>query len=199
MGKNFGLAVLYTCFVCTLLKCMACACQQKLIGQNFKNSVAIRKAVGVNSISVRAIRCILMQPGLSYRKVMILCGGPDWPTSVLAGILGTNVWQMVLGTAPIFPVVSCCVIAGAFQTKASINAEWNALSGLALTLATVTGTLCLIMSGVEIEGYTNEHRHELEEEVPPPPSPPHTHARMAGWPGPTLHWALGWRSLYEFR
>ena len=40
--------------------------------------VAVRKLVGVNSISIRAIRKVLEVPGLSVAKVAILIGGPDW-------------------------------------------------------------------------------------------------------------------------
>ena len=66
------------------------AIQQKGIGERMSGSVAVRKFVGVNSLSIRAIEKILSAPGLAFmdiRKISILCGGPDWPTSVLCGVL----------------------------------------------------------------------------------------------------------------
>ena len=37
------------------------------------------------------------RPGMSFGKCMILCGGPDWPTSVLAGILRLSLVQCTIG------------------------------------------------------------------------------------------------------
>lgn len=155
-------AVCYACVNCVVIKICAAACQQKLIGQRLKHRVGVRKLVGINSVPIQAVRRILMTPGLSVSKVMILIGGPDWPTSVLAGILGTNVWQMMLGTIPIAPVVSLCVTAGAFQLKKDLGPTWSAMSSVFLTLATVTGTLCLTLAAVEIENHSSKHREEIE-------------------------------------
>ena len=61
--------------------------QQAGIGERMADNVNVKCLVGVNSISIKAIGYILSKPGLSVPKVAILCGGPDWPTSVLTGIL----------------------------------------------------------------------------------------------------------------
>mmetsp|Transcript_3857 Transcript_3857/g.9404 ORF Transcript_3857/g.9404 Transcript_3857/m.9404 type:complete len:597 (+) Transcript_3857:63-1853(+) len=53
---------------------------QKLIGELLGGRVAVRSLVGVNSLTMRAIRKILETPGLTVPKVAILVGGPDWPT-----------------------------------------------------------------------------------------------------------------------
>ena len=74
--------------------------QQKLFGENLSNYVSVRYAVGINSLQMRAIRYCLMQPGLSPAKVAILCGGPDWPTSVLCGILRVPLHEALIGTRP---------------------------------------------------------------------------------------------------
>ena len=39
--------------------------------------------------------------GMTYPLVVILVGGPDWPVSVMAGVLKQNVFKMLLGTTPI--------------------------------------------------------------------------------------------------
>ena len=46
---------------------------------------------------------------------MILCGGPDWPTSVATGIMGLDVRKMLLGSLPFVLLVVPSVLAGAFQ------------------------------------------------------------------------------------
>jgi hypothetical protein len=48
---------------------MAIIAQQKGIGENFSDHVGVKKLVGVNSITIRAIRKILMKPGVSLAKV----------------------------------------------------------------------------------------------------------------------------------
>eukprot|EP00929_Paragymnodinium_shiwhaense_P074124 TRINITY_DN37912_c0_g1_i1.p1 TRINITY_DN37912_c0_g1~~TRINITY_DN37912_c0_g1_i1.p1 ORF type:complete len:793 (-),score=168.18 TRINITY_DN37912_c0_g1_i1:28-2406(-) len=96
----------------TLLKLAGSACQQKLIGEPFSASVYIRKTVGVNTVFVRAIERILLEPGISLKKVAICLGGPDWPTSVLAGILRQSVPGMMLCTLPCFFLVAPSVLTG---------------------------------------------------------------------------------------
>ena len=46
--------------------------------------------------------------------VTILVGGPDWPTSVLCGILGLDLLPILLGTLPVFLLILPTVMGGAF-------------------------------------------------------------------------------------
>lgn len=67
---------------------------------------------------MRAIRYCLMQKGLSPAKIAILCGGPDWPTSVLCGILRVPLHEALIGTAPVLVLyLAYTVLAGAFTLK----------------------------------------------------------------------------------
>merc|ERR1719215_1116475 len=84
-----------------VLKLSACAVQQKLIGGLLHSSMWVRQTCGVHTPLMRTIERILQQPGFGLGKVMLLCGGPDWPTSVLAGILGASLFQCEIGTTPI--------------------------------------------------------------------------------------------------
>jgi len=70
-----------------VMKMAACAVQQKGIGERLGNSLAVKQACGIHKPMMRAIEAVLKRPGLSWGKCMILCGGPDWPTSVLAGMM----------------------------------------------------------------------------------------------------------------
>ena len=76
-GSFFG-ALAFACMICFSIKLLAIFMQQRLIGQEMSRFVGVRKLVGVNSISIRAIRKVLEVPGLSVAKVSILIGGPDW-------------------------------------------------------------------------------------------------------------------------
>jgi len=60
------------------MRLLAVAGEQVMIGQWFgSNSVAVRRAVGVNSVELRAIKKILMEKGLTKAKVACLVGGPE--------------------------------------------------------------------------------------------------------------------------
>ena len=61
----------------------------------------MRAFVGPNTIQMKAARYILSQPGITLAKSSILCGGPDWPTSVICGLLGLDCCSMLVGLVPI--------------------------------------------------------------------------------------------------
>ena len=108
-------AICYTAGVCLGIKLSACAVQQKVFGEQLGGYVAVRQLVAVNSDTTRAMRLILMEPGLSPPKVAILLGGPDWPTSVLCGILKLPLGSILFATLPIIVVIFPMVMAGAFM------------------------------------------------------------------------------------
>jgi hypothetical protein len=114
---SFGLAVAYGIVVCWLIKMLAIVIQQKVIGERMSNNLTVKCLVGVNSLSTRAIRFILTSKGLDKRKVAILCGGPDWPTSVLTGIMRLRLLDMLVGSVPVVLLVAPCVCAGAFMLR----------------------------------------------------------------------------------
>ena len=91
--------------------------QQKGFGEQLGKKVWVRKTVAINSLFIRALRKILSEPGMHLSKVAVLIGGPDWPTSVLTGIMGLPLPQMLLGSTPIIFLIIPCVLTGAFQLK----------------------------------------------------------------------------------
>ena len=99
--------------------------RQKGIGERLGNKVWIRSMVNVNSATMRSIRYLLTRPGLNVPKVAILVGGPDWPTSVTTGILRLDVREMLIGTLPVFFLITPTTLAGAFMLKASRAASVN--------------------------------------------------------------------------
>ena len=120
MQEEFGFwgATIICVFVCWFVKLLSCALQQKMFGENLGSYVGVRYVVGINSKQMRAIRYCLMQPGLNPAKVAILCGGPDWPTSVLCGILRVPLHESMIGTAPVLVLyLTYTVMAGAFMLK----------------------------------------------------------------------------------
>lgn len=87
----------------------------------FGKSVAIRQMVGVNTDAIRAMRVVLSEPGFRPSKVYILVGGPDWPVSVLCGILGLDLMPILIGTIPVIALVVPTALTGSFAFMGSIE------------------------------------------------------------------------------
>jgi len=134
---GFWIATCICIGVCFVLKLSACAVQQKGIGERLGARLWVRQHVGVHKPFIRAIEHVLEQPGLSFGKVVILVGGPDWPTSVLAGVLRLSLCQCLLGTFPIIVYIAPLTLTGSFYFKRSAGAMWRNAGDLMFTLTAV--------------------------------------------------------------
>ena len=72
-----------------------------MIGEPLGSIVSVRAMVSPNSRIMKAINFLLRQPGVTLAKVSIMCGGPDWPTSVLCGFLKLSLPNLLLGLTPV--------------------------------------------------------------------------------------------------
>mmetsp|Transcript_11331 Transcript_11331/g.30471 ORF Transcript_11331/g.30471 Transcript_11331/m.30471 type:complete len:1089 (+) Transcript_11331:52-3318(+) len=136
-----------------LLKLAACAMQQKLIGERLGSSLWVQRNCGVHKPFIRTIESVLRKPGMSIGKVAILCGGPDWPTSVLAGILRLSLLQMELGTTPIIFFVAPFSLSGSFYLKRDDGDIWTRAGNLMFTL---TALVCLVLWAIMAWAWQNE-------------------------------------------
>jgi len=134
--KDFGFypAMALSCLVGFVIKYLAIVLQQEGIGGMLGKKVYIRRMIGINSKQVQSIRLILEAPGVSFGKVAILIGGPDWPTSVLTGILGLNLWKMLFASLPIIFLIAPTSVAGALQLKVRDGGIWEGIASLALAV-----------------------------------------------------------------
>ena len=64
VGLYFWLAAAYAMLVALAIKLLACSLQQKLIGENMRRSVAVRKFVGINSPFMKVMRSPHISPYL---------------------------------------------------------------------------------------------------------------------------------------
>jgi hypothetical protein len=136
LPMGFGGGTLVAVFLSFFLKLTACA-GQYMIGYGMGKSVKIQQAVGVDKVFTRAIQQILEKSGIPLSKVSVLVGGPDWPTSVLCGILKLNLCQVLLGTCPVIFVSTPVVLSGAFMAGPSASTNEKAESGIFETLTPV--------------------------------------------------------------
>jgi len=92
-----------------------------------------------------------------------LVGGPDWPTSVLTGILHLNLGAMLLGSTPILLLIAPTCVAGAMLKKGAEGGFYAALSGVTLTLAALLQGVALLAAAHYIEKTAFKHERELME------------------------------------
>jgi len=144
-----------------VLKLLACAMQQKLIGQQLGANLAIRAQVGINTPMIRAIEAVLRTPGMSIGKVSILCGGPDWPTSVLAGILRLSLFECELGTLPIIFFVAACSLSGSFYLKQQESELWDRVATFMMSASVFLCMLLQIMGAWAIQTQLDRNEWEL--------------------------------------
>jgi len=139
---GFWWGVIISIFLGWFMKLAACAMQQSGIGGLLGGSTVIKQACGVHKPFIRTIECVLRHPGLDIGKVAILCGGPDWPTSVLAGILKLSLVQCELGTLPIIFFIMPFSLSGSFYLRRNDGDVWIRIGNLMFTL---TGLVCAVM------------------------------------------------------
>eukprot|EP00316_Scyphosphaera_apsteinii_P000861 CAMPEP_0119348768 /NCGR_PEP_ID=MMETSP1333-20130426/109213_1 /TAXON_ID=418940 /ORGANISM="Scyphosphaera apsteinii, Strain RCC1455" /LENGTH=525 /DNA_ID=CAMNT_0007361359 /DNA_START=1230 /DNA_END=2804 /DNA_ORIENTATION=+ len=166
--KGFWLAVTYASLLSWVIKLIAHVAQQIIIGEALGRSVKVRHTVGVNSSIAKAIKCILSERGLTAGKVCILCGGPDWPTAVMCGILGQNLRQMLLCVVWVVFYSAPCAMAGAFQLKASDGPLWESLATLMLGFVALETVLLMMLALFLIEE-VRSNAPRMMESIPDDP------------------------------
>ena len=100
----------------------------------------------------------------------ILVGGPDWPTSVLTGVLRLPWLQMQIGTFPVSITIIPIVLTGTAMLKSGQDPEslWGPLSGV---LGTVSVVLQLAIGLLAVK-YVNKTLKERAEEIEALPNDP---------------------------
>ena len=154
-------AMCYAMLVSLAIKLVACTMQQKLIGESLGRYPSIRRLVNINAPVMRAIKVLMSRPGCSMGKVATLVGGPDWPTSVLMGIMGMPLAPILLGTTPVIFLIAPMAFSGGFMTRGP-EAPYPALMNIAISLSTLTQTGAFFKMAQLIERTTFEARDEIK-------------------------------------
>jgi len=160
---------------------VAIALEQKGIGQPFSHSVSVKKFVGVQTPAMKAVRTILTKPGCGFAKSAVLCGGPDWPTSVLTGILNLRLVDMLLGSLPVVFLIAPCCVAAAYILRASHEdfnerkqAQYRAMANVSLALSAILQGCASVLATLYIQAamhksedgaWTDPQEGEILEEI----------------------------------
>jgi len=135
-------SISYSTAVGLVLKLFSSAMQQKAIGEQLSHKVKVRQFVSINSTLMKSMRIVLGEKGLSIPKVAILIGGPDWPTSVLCGIMRLDLFQIIVGTMPIVFLIFPTCLTGALMFMSSLETDnGNPVYPWAGSVTTVTASL----------------------------------------------------------
>jgi len=169
--KTLGIVLssIYAMIVSLILKLFATFLQQKMIGEMLRDYVVVRQMVGINSKLIRSMKLILSSPGLSIAKVAILCGGPDWPTSVLCGIMGLDLRPILIGTLPTAALVVPTVLTGSFTYMGSLGDDgdldypWaETAKAICAAMAAVVLFTNMSLAAVYVEETYRNRKEELE-------------------------------------
>lgn len=163
-GFEAGAAI--NILLCWFLKLAASGVQQKMIGEQLGKSLWVRQTVGVHKAPIRCIEAVMRQPGLSLGKVAILCGAPDWPVSVLAGVLGLSLVQCEIGTLPIIFFVCPCALTGSFYLKRGTSDIWTRLANMMIVTSLVVNLLLWAMAAWAIQSQLERNYVQFTRRLP---------------------------------
>eukprot|EP00929_Paragymnodinium_shiwhaense_P097066 TRINITY_DN58847_c0_g2_i1.p1 TRINITY_DN58847_c0_g2~~TRINITY_DN58847_c0_g2_i1.p1 ORF type:complete len:873 (+),score=131.57 TRINITY_DN58847_c0_g2_i1:125-2743(+) len=155
---------------CLFLKLAATGVEQKCIGGPMKNNVTVKMFIGVHTPLMKAFRYILCQDGIRLRKAFVLVGGPDWPTSVITGILGLPLCDMLIGTLPVYFLVLPVCIAGYYMVHpkapnaAMMQQVWLGVSAAAQGVAFVLASLSAHKVMEEFQAELNDEESEWQRD-----------------------------------
>jgi len=138
-------SIIYALVVSLILKLLACTLQQKVIGGLLHNKVSVRQFVGINTKFTRAMKLVLNEPGFGVAKVAILIGGPDWPTSVLCGIMNLPLIPILIGTLPIILLILPTLLTGSFLYMSNLIVDDQQEFPWATTMATVCAAITALV------------------------------------------------------
>jgi len=147
--------------VSVLLKFVAIAIQQEVIGRRLGAYVTVRSFCQINSKFMRGAKLVLQDRGCTSGKAMILIGGPDWPTSVVTGIMKLSLLQMLVGSMPIVLLIIPSVLVGGFNLISSLSDLWSTLANVVTLFAFAIQGAALIGAGLVIDRAVEERAMDL--------------------------------------
>lgn len=110
------MGIFVTSLIIIVLKLLACVMQQKCIGQPLSNKLWVLNLVRIHTPFMQGLKNLVKPKGLNRQKVAIMVGGPDWPTSVLTGIMRLEIVPILIASTPCYFGSTFLSISGAMMT-----------------------------------------------------------------------------------
>merc|ERR1740129_1422763 len=111
-----------------------------MLGIFMGTSMRIRYMVGLHTPAMRAVELVLRTGDCECNqgRIAIINGMPDWPTSVLCGMIGLRITTTLFWTIPTVLVVAPTVVSGAtVQFIGEVGNPWGTVSSMTLMMATL--------------------------------------------------------------
>ena len=160
-GSEFWIGISIAFGVSAFIKFVSIYIQQQVIGRLLQSNVSVRVWCNVNTKFMRTVHIMLTQKGCTFEKSLILVSGPDWPTSVLTGILGLNPFEMLIGSIPVVLFILPSVLAGAFQLLE--GTFYSVISNILIVFAILVEISSMITALIYVHNSTTKYERELEE------------------------------------
>ena len=116
---RFWIGIAISCIISFGVKITSSFIQQVVFGTCLKQSVSVRAFCQIDSAFMRTIRYILTHSTPHHEKILVLLSGPDWPTSVLSGIMDVPVKTSIIYQLPVIILIFPPVVAGGLQVISS--------------------------------------------------------------------------------
>eukprot|EP00747_Dinoflagellata_sp_TGD_P066637 gnl/TRDRNA2_/TRDRNA2_154900_c0_seq1.p1 gnl/TRDRNA2_/TRDRNA2_154900_c0~~gnl/TRDRNA2_/TRDRNA2_154900_c0_seq1.p1 ORF type:complete len:381 (-),score=49.69 gnl/TRDRNA2_/TRDRNA2_154900_c0_seq1:52-1194(-) len=91
----------------------------------------------------------------------MLVGGPDWPTSVLAGIMKLSLIQCLIGTLPVIFFLVPCAFTGSFYLKASEGGIWESAASLMILSTSLVCSILWVVCAWSIQENLDSNPDEI--------------------------------------
>merc|ERR1712137_1476609 len=108
----------------------------------------------------------LKERGMKLGKVCILVAGPDFPTSMLCGILQLNIPQMLLGTSPVIlvSIVPQTLVGALLAKDGGTQGIWALVSTAATGVAAAFQAAATLIFTWAIMKTVEQHGNELAKD-----------------------------------
>lgn len=161
-GWGFWQGVAFASGLSFVIK-MVSVVMQYLFGEVMARNPKIQRMIGVHTVSTMALTRILNDPGLQLDKAAILCGGPDWPTVVLCGILRVGIGRTLVGELPNVFVVVPYAYAGACWLEDHLMDISNITVMVMCLLQNFSFLIALLLAASEATGYRADMQRSRSE------------------------------------
>lgn len=155
------MGIFVSSLIIIVLKLLATTMQQKCIGQPLSKKTWVLNLVRIHTPFMQGLKNLIKTPHLNRKKVAILVGGPDWPTSVLTGITRLNLFPILFATIPCYFGSTLLAISGAMMTQPQTPGI-KSIFALSLALAAACNMFFGMMATVYITRYLSDPKNFKE-------------------------------------
>ena len=165
-GLGFWGAVIAASVISSAIKLLSVTVLHQWLGIRWMRNAALRKAMGLRTLQMRALEMIIQRPGADPAKLTLLVAGPDWGVPIISAMLGMPLRALLAQqTLPIAMLISGpATIAGALQLRLREPQPlplWGSLSGGLLIFSAALQGVGIIVFNFSVSRTAAQHEAYL--------------------------------------